>query len=113
MDAAHKPSRKSLSKQHWMERIPGIYRSEVLGLDGAAPPLGEDPNCMAQLTHYRSLFPMARDTRKPVFDLKPADGAFGGQQAAVRGARHDFTTLAEAVAAAVDLPMVDRFAGTG
>jgi cellulose biosynthesis protein BcsQ len=47
--------------QHWMDRIPGIYRSDVLGLDGVAPRLDEDPNCLAQLKHYRSLIPMAQD----------------------------------------------------
>lgn len=99
--------------QHWMDRIPGIYRADVLGLDGNAPPLDDDPNCLAQLKHYRSLIPMAQDARKPVFDLKPADGAFGGHQAAVRGSRHDFIELATAVAASVGLPMITRFAGTG
>jgi hypothetical protein len=47
-----------------------------------------------------------------VFDLKPADGAFGGHQAAVRGSRADFTNLAGAIAAAVGVTVVDRFAGT-
>jgi chromosome partitioning protein len=40
--------------QRWMDRIPGVYRSDVLGLDGDAPPLKDDPNCLAQLKHYRS-----------------------------------------------------------
>jgi chromosome partitioning protein len=50
---------------------------------------------------------MAQDARKPVFDLKPADGAFGGHQAAVQGSRRDFAELAGAVAAAVDLRLAD------
>jgi cellulose biosynthesis protein BcsQ len=91
--------------QRWMRRIPGTYRAAVLDLDGPAPDLDDDPNCLAQLKHYRSLIPMAQDARKPVFDLKPADGAFGGHQAAVQGARRDFARLAAAVAAAVGLAM--------
>lgn len=95
--------------QRWMQRIPSTYRAELLGLDGPAPGLDDDPNCLAQLKHYRSLVPMAQDARKPVFDLKPADGAFGGHQAAVQGARRDFARLAMAVADAVglDVPIID------
>ena len=95
--------------QRWMQRIPGTYRTAVLGLDGPAPGLDDDPNCLAQLKHFRSLVPMAQDARKPVFDLKPADGAFGGHQAAVQGARRDFARLAMAVADAVglDVPITD------
>jgi cellulose biosynthesis protein BcsQ len=51
--------------QRWMDRIPGIYRTDVLGQDGDAPALTDDPNCLAQLKHYRSLIPMAQDARKP------------------------------------------------
>lgn len=94
--------------QRWMDRIPGIYRTDVLGQDGAAPALTDDPNCLAQLKHYRSLIPMAQDARKPVFALKPADGAFGGHQAAVQASRHDFAELARAVASAVDLQLTDN-----
>lgn len=82
--------------QRWIDRIPGIYRTDVLGQDGDAPALDDDPNCLAQLKHYRSLIPMAQDARKPVFALKPADGAFGG-----------FSDLALAIAAAVDLRPAD------
>jgi chromosome partitioning protein len=99
--------------QRWMDRIPGIYRSDVLGLDGDAPDLDHDPNCLAQLKHYRSLIPMAQDARKPVFDLKPADGAFGGHQAAVRGSRQDFAALARAVARAVGRTVPEQARSAG
>lgn len=101
------------ASQRWMNRIPGTYRSDVLGLEGDAADLEHDPNCLAQLKHYRSLIPMAQDAHKPVFDLKPADGAFGGHQAAVRGSRQDFAALARAVAAAIDLPLPDRARDAG
>jgi chromosome partitioning protein len=94
--------------QRWMRLIPGVYRADVLGLDGPAPALDDDPNCLAQLKHYRSLIPMAQDARKPVFALKPADGAFGGHQKAVQSSHRDFETLAGAIAAAVGLPFAEH-----
>lgn len=84
--------------QRWMQRIPLVYRADVLGEQGSAPRIEDDRNCLAQLKHYRSLMPMAQDARKPVFALKPADGAFGGHQAAVQDARRDFLMLAEVIA---------------
>lgn len=93
--------------QRWMRRIPDVYRTDVLGQDGDAPPLNDDPNCLAQIRHYRSLVPMAQDARKPVFALKPADGAFGGHQAAVQASRHDFVKLARAIATAVDFSLAE------
>lgn len=89
--------------QRWMQRIPGVYRSEVLSDHGTAPRLDDDENCLAQLRHYRSLIPMAQDARKPVFALKPADGAFGGHQKAVQDARRDFAQLARAIGLRIDL----------
>lgn len=98
--------RPVVAYQRWMERIPAIYQHEVLGVaDTTVPRIERDSNCLAQLKHYRSLIPMALDARKPVFFLKPADGAFGGHQAAVQGARRDFADLARVVAqrAGVDI----------
>ncbi len=89
--------------QRWMRRIPEVYRSDVLAADGPAPRIDDDPNCLAQLKHYRSLLPMAQDARKPVFALKPADGAFGGHQQAVLDARRDFSELATTVASRVGI----------
>jgi chromosome partitioning protein len=84
--------------QRWMQRIPPVYRKDVLDEGGEAPLIDDDPNCLAQLKHYHSLVPMALDARKPVFALKPADGAFGGHQKAVQHARRDFADLATTIA---------------
>jgi len=84
--------------RRWMQRIPPVYRKDVLDEGGEAPPIDDDPNCLAQLKHYRSLAPMALDARKPVFALKPADGAFGGHQKAVQHAHRDFAELATTIA---------------
>ena len=41
--------------------------------------------------------PMAQEAKKPMFLLKPADGAIGGHQGAVRQAYADFRALAQRV----------------
>lgn len=83
--------------RQWMDRIPGVYRNAVLDVDQRPPSVENDPYCLAQLKHYRSLMPMSYEARKPVFALKPADGAFGGHQAAVADARADFSDLADRI----------------
>jgi len=83
--------------QRWMDRIPGIYRSSVLGVDEPAPPVDTDPHCLGQVKHYRSLMPLSYEARKPVFALKPADGAFGGHQAAVTAAEAHYAALTDRI----------------
>lgn len=87
--------------QRWMDRIPQVYRRAVLDTDEPAPAIGSDPYCLAQLRHFHSLMPMAQEARKPVFALKPADGAFGGHQAAVAAAAADFAALTARILAEV------------
>ena len=83
------------SYDKWIARIPGAYRKRVLGQpDRSAPAVVEDKHCLALLKHYRSLMPMAQESRKPMFALKPADGALGAHTSAVRDAYHDFERLA-------------------
>ncbi len=78
----------------WIDRIPGQYRQYVLD----EPPINfddvtTDPHCLGILKDYRSLMPLAQEARKPMFLLKPADGAFGGHQAAVQDCWSDFAIL--------------------
>jgi chromosome partitioning protein len=88
----------------WMARIPGVYRESVLGQEGQIDLLKEvdpsdevDPYCLAPLKHYRSLMPLAMEARKPMFFLKPADGAIGAHGQAVRDCYRDFNALAERI----------------
>ena len=86
------------SYERWIGRIPGAYRECVLRQSGeGAPRVQEDEHCLALLKHYRSLMPMARESRKPMFALKPADGALGAHTYAVRDAYGDFENLAREV----------------
>ncbi len=81
--------------QRWIDRMPLVYRRSfgepepAEGIDVAS-----DEFCLAQLKDYRSLMPMAQEAKKPMFLLKPGDGAIGGHQGAVRQAYDDFKTLA-------------------
>jgi chromosome partitioning protein len=79
----------------WIEQIPSTYHRVVLDGHGdvdASPQ--QDPACLAMLRHYHSLIPMGQEARKPIFALKPADGAIGAHQQAVGAAFEDFARLA-------------------
>jgi cellulose biosynthesis protein BcsQ len=83
------------SFQRWIDRMPAVYRTSF----SEPPPsegmeVSDDPFCLAQLKDYRSLMPMAQEAKKPMFLLRPADGAIGGHQGAVRQAYSDFRALA-------------------
>lgn len=93
----------------WMDRIPGVYREAVgEGRErvGGGPSVDDDPDRLAALRHFRSLMPLAQEARKPMFSLKPADGAIGGHTQAVRDCYRDFRALAREVAAraGIDMP---------
>jgi hypothetical protein len=77
----------------WMARIPAEYAGSVLLQPPTASKVEDDPNCLALLKDFRSLMPLAQEARKPMFLLKPADGAFGGHQQAVVECYRSFETL--------------------
>ncbi len=83
----------------WMARIPEVFRTSVLDQrDGNIPTVEQDPHCLQTLKHYRSLMPLAMEARKPMFQLKPADGAIGAHQDAVQGCYKDFRGLIHTIA---------------
>jgi len=83
----------------WIARIPESYRTDVLGEPaGPLTSLQNDPNCLAQLKHYRSLMAMAHEAQKPIFHLRSADGALGAHAKGVQEAGRDFRALADEVA---------------
>ncbi|MEM8808456.1 MAG: AAA family ATPase [Cyanobacteria bacterium P01_G01_bin.38] len=85
--------------QRWIERIPSTYGSEVIqSQDDVALTLSTDPNRLALLKHYQSLMPMAQDAHKPIFHLKPADGAIGSHVSAVKKVYDDFKSLSQKIA---------------
>ena len=95
----------------WAARIPPTYRRWVLDQDAAAGvTLADDPNCLSLLKHYRSLMPIAQEARKPMFHLKPADGAIGAHYKAVQDVYQDFRQLAGNIVACIRESLPD--AGT-
>jgi len=71
------------SSDRWLSRIPEDYARLTLSRPPQSATVEGDPNCLAVLEDFRSLMPLTQDARKPMFPLKPADGAFGGHQHAV------------------------------
>jgi chromosome partitioning protein len=90
----------------WIEKIPGEYRESVLGSPADQRiEASKDPHCLASLRHYRSLMPLAMEARKPMFALKPADGAIGAHVEAVRDCYQDFAALANRIAGKCGIAM--------
>lgn len=93
--------------QTWAARMPASFRTFVL--DQPADPsiaLATDPFCLAAFKHYGSLMPLAVAARKPMFHLRPSDGARGAHLDAVRACHEEFLALARKLGAAagVDIP---------
>lgn len=98
MQHAVRADRPVKAYQKWMNRIPLIYREYVLAeLMDEKPSLSNDEHCLSLLKNYRSLMPLAMEARKPMFSLKPADGASGAHVSYVEGCFKDFRTLAKAI----------------
>jgi chromosome partitioning protein len=89
----------------WLDKLPSIYREKVdcSQPDDVSISIDTDDRCLAQLKDYRSLMPMAQEVRKPMFLLKPADGAIGGHQGAVRDCFSDFNDLANIIGQRIGL----------
>jgi cellulose biosynthesis protein BcsQ len=93
-----KESRPVQSYLKWANRIPAVFNEYVLGASNSVDKKVEhDENCLALLKHYHSLIPMAMEVRKPIFLLKPADGAIGAHYQAVSRAYSDFKLLTEKI----------------
>lgn len=106
MQHSIRDSRPVKAYQRWMDRIPKIYRKSVLNESTASvPTVDKDPNMLAMLKHYRSLMPLAMEARKPMFSLKPSDGAIGAHTEAVKNCYGDFKLLAKSIGESVGLSM--------
>ena len=85
-----------------MERIPNEYRPSVVDkMRDTNVRVENDPYCLATLKHNRSLMPLAMEARKPMFWLKPADGAIGAHVQAVQDCYADFQALASRILSAI------------
>jgi chromosome partitioning protein len=89
----------------WLARIPAVYREAVLDEPSPSGSLNseDDEHCLAMLRNFRSLMPLAQDARKPMFDLRPADGAIGSHAQLALACADDFRHLAERIAEKCEL----------
>ncbi len=98
MQHSIKENRPVKSYMRWANRIPQVFREFVLkSAFSTDKTVEQDEYCIALLKHYHSLMPMAMEVRKPIFALKPADGAIGAHLGAVRSAYSDFKILTERI----------------
>ena len=79
----------------WMYSIPQEYGESILRKKISAE---DDSECLATIRHCFDLMLMAQEARKPIFMLKPADGAIGGHAAVVQKYHKDFRALARTIA---------------
>ncbi|WNG23513.1 ParA family protein [Cystobacter fuscus] len=87
----------------WSAAIPAVFHQEVLQDKAQVPAsVDSDPFCIASVKHFSSLVPIAQQARKPLFDLKKADGIGGGQVQAVALARKQFEKLTVDVLSRLD-----------
>jgi chromosome partitioning protein len=101
MQAGMRLSRPVRGYERWVARIPPEYAGAMLGVDGAGLTFDADPSCLGVMRHYQSLMPLAQDAQRPMFQLRPADGAIGSHMDSVRRCGDDFRGLARNVLAAV------------
>ncbi len=83
--------------ERWMAKIPTEYHQAILDEKNSNVSLDNDTACLARLKHYRSLMPLAQEARKPMFLLKPADGAIGSHANAAKDCYEDFKALAKKI----------------
>ncbi len=95
------------SYQTWASQIPTRFRQDLLGVvpEGPVPGVQDDPHCIALVRHFASLMPLAQVARKPMFDLKQADGVGGGGFYTVRDCRNMFEKLARSVCQRMNVPV--------
>lgn len=93
MQYSSKESRPVKSYLRWANRIPSVFSEYVMGNHSQISSVEDDRYCIALLKHYRSLAPMSMESHKPIFLLKPADGAIGAHVYAVQKSYEEFQSL--------------------
>lgn len=98
-----KESRPVKSYLKWANRIPQVFRQFVLKENNCFNiAVDDDQYCIALLKHYHSLIPMAMEARKPIFLLRPSEGAIGAHLGAVKNAYVDFKLLTEKILSIIE-----------
>ncbi|MCC5945884.1 MAG: AAA family ATPase [Bernardetiaceae bacterium] len=91
------------SYKKFADRIPEVFRTSFKKETASTSiRFDADPYCLALIKHYNSLMPMAMEVRKPIFLLKPADGAIGAHYHAVRKVYGDFEKFSHVIIKTID-----------
>jgi len=93
MQHVERRNRPVKSYQKWADKIPPVYNEYILDSSKASVPIENDENCIGLIKNYQSLMPMAQDAHKPIFLLKPSDGAIGAHAQSVTHCYNDFKNL--------------------
>lgn len=94
MQTGMRLSRPVKAYERWVRRMPGEFHRSVLRDDLQPETTDADNWCLGVMRHYQSLMPLAQDAQKPMFQLRPGDGAIGAHMDAVRRCRQEFAALA-------------------
>jgi cellulose biosynthesis protein BcsQ len=97
MQAGLRGSRPVKAYDRWVAQIPDEYAHAMLGLNRQGQSFDTDPSFLGVMRHYQSLMPLAQDAQRPMFHLRPGDGAIGSHMEAVRRCGNDFRGLANRV----------------
>ncbi len=97
MQYSAKDSRPVKSYLRWANRIPSVFAEYVLSEQSSLSSVENDNYCIALLKHYRSLAPMSMEAHKPIFLLKPADGAIGAHVYAIQKSYQEFEILTKRI----------------
>ncbi|MCG5238173.1 ParA family protein [Azospirillum doebereinerae] len=89
---------------HASDTIAFSYSQYILQ-QNPPPPGVEDPNCLARIKNYHSLSALASEAHKPMFLLRPADGALGGHMKATQDVYYAFQALAERIVDRIGLQL--------
>ncbi len=86
------------SYQKWVAKIPQTYRKYVLNInEESSVPDQSNHYEIGIIRNYFSLMPMAQEAGKPIFLLKPAEGAIGAHARGVTKCYADFKKLTESL----------------
>ncbi len=77
-----KENKPVIAYSRWSEKIPKTYTEHILKKEFVEKE-NNDPNQIGYIRHFHSLAPLSQEARKPMFLLKPADGAVGSHAEAV------------------------------
>jgi len=103
MQHAERLGRPTKAYAKWQARLPNAYRESVLGEAAEESIPTPDSRQIQRIKHYRSLMPMAMESRKPMFALRASDGAIGAHQANVQQCHDDFKSLVLEIAERVGI----------